>query len=196
MGVTNRAQFNPSTVKVISLYSCYLHRCIFYFDSLAGSEVNMQYTVKWFQVLLVNICPISKMKLDNYNYLEYSDYWPYHNNHNHNISANMFFDLLQVFHVELGSLHEISIWTLYLNHRSKSWRSEGSLFNNYHTVVSGRAQLLSLDCSTLLLIRTLYCLVLRKDVSNTIFKVFGMTRPGTEPFSCVCRLVIDFELNS
>ena len=39
-------QFNPSTVKVISWYSstrctCCLHRCISYFDSLAGSEVNM-----------------------------------------------------------------------------------------------------------------------------------------------------------
>ena len=36
-----RTQFNPSTVKVISWYSstrctCYLHRCISYFDSLAG----------------------------------------------------------------------------------------------------------------------------------------------------------------
>ena len=46
-----RTQFNPSTVKVISWYSsagctCYLHGCIFYFDSLAGSEVNMQ-TVWW-----------------------------------------------------------------------------------------------------------------------------------------------------
>ena len=43
-----RTQFNPSTVKVISWYSstggtCYLHRCISYFDSLAGSEVNMQH---------------------------------------------------------------------------------------------------------------------------------------------------------
>ena len=42
-------QFNPSTVKVISWYSltgctCYLHRCISYFDSLAGSEVNVQQT--------------------------------------------------------------------------------------------------------------------------------------------------------
>ena len=39
--------FNPSTVKVIFWYSstgctCYLHRCISYFDSLAGLEVNMQ----------------------------------------------------------------------------------------------------------------------------------------------------------
>ena len=56
--------FNPSTVKVIFWYSstgctCYLHRCISYFDSLAG--VNMLHyliliiclhTVKWFQVLL------------------------------------------------------------------------------------------------------------------------------------------------
>ena len=41
-------QFNPSTVKVIFWYSstrctCYLHRCISYFDSLAGSEVNIQH---------------------------------------------------------------------------------------------------------------------------------------------------------
>ena len=39
--------FNPSTVKVILCYSstgctCYLHRCISYFDSPAGSEVNIQ----------------------------------------------------------------------------------------------------------------------------------------------------------
>ena len=40
--------FNPSTVKVIiSWYSstgftCYLHRCISYFDSLAGSEIIIQ----------------------------------------------------------------------------------------------------------------------------------------------------------
>ena len=38
--------FNPSTVKVIFWYSltgctCYLHRCISYFDSPAGSEVNI-----------------------------------------------------------------------------------------------------------------------------------------------------------
>ena len=42
-----RTQFNLSTVKVIFWYSstgftCYLHRCISYFDSLAGSEVNIQ----------------------------------------------------------------------------------------------------------------------------------------------------------
>ena len=39
--------FNPSTVKVIFWYSstgctCFLHRCISYFDSPAGSEVNIQ----------------------------------------------------------------------------------------------------------------------------------------------------------
>ena len=40
-----RTQFNPSTVKVISWYSLdRMHlRCISYFDSLAGSEVNMQH---------------------------------------------------------------------------------------------------------------------------------------------------------
>ena len=47
-----RTQFNPSTVKVISWYSstrctCYLHRCISYFYSLAGSEVNIQQYSLW-----------------------------------------------------------------------------------------------------------------------------------------------------
>ena len=40
--------FNPSTVKVIFWHSstgctCYLHRCISYFDSLDGSEVNIEH---------------------------------------------------------------------------------------------------------------------------------------------------------
>ena len=44
VGISNRTQFNPSTVKVISWYSstgctCYLHRCISYFDSLAGVNI-------------------------------------------------------------------------------------------------------------------------------------------------------------
>ena len=52
---------------------------------------------------------------------------------------------------------------------------EGSLFNSYYTEVYGRALILSLDCSTLPLIRTLYCWVLSNEVSSTIFKVFGMT---------------------
>ena len=60
---------------------------------------------------------------------------------------------------------------------SRGWL-EGSLFNSYYTKILGRAQILSLDCSTLPLIRTLYCWVLSKDVSSTIFKVFGMTQPG------------------
>ena len=43
-----RTQFNPSTIKIISWYSstgctCYLYRCISYFDSLDGSEVNIQH---------------------------------------------------------------------------------------------------------------------------------------------------------
>ena len=47
--ITNSQSFNPSMVKVIiSWYSsigwtCYLHRCISYFDSPAGSEVNIQH---------------------------------------------------------------------------------------------------------------------------------------------------------
>ena len=43
--------------------------------------------------------------------------------------------------------------------------------------------LLSQDCSNLPLIHTLYCWVLSKEVSSTIFKVFGMTQPGIEPKS-------------
>ena len=60
-------------------------------------------------------------------------------------------------------------------------RPEGSLFHSYLTDVLGRALLLSLDCSTLPSMRTLYCWVLSKEVSSTIFKVFGMTRPRIEP---------------
>ena len=43
-----------------------------------------------------------------------------------------------------------------------------------------RGLLISLDCSTLPSIHILYCWVLSKEVSSTIFKVFGMTRPGIE----------------
>ena len=51
-----------------------------------------------------------------------------------------------------------------------SWgRPEGSLFNSYYTKVWGRMLLLSLDCSTLPLIRTLYCWVLSKEVLSTNF---------------------------
>ena len=46
-----------------------------------------------------------------------------------------------------------------------------------------RALHLSLDSSTLPLIRTLYWWVLNKEVSSTIFKVFVMIRPGIEPRS-------------
>ena len=41
----------------------------------------------------------------------------------------------------------------------------------------------SQDHSTLSLIHTLYCWVLSKEVSSTIFKVFGMMWPGIEPKS-------------
>ena len=47
--VTISHSFNPSTIKVIITWysstgcTCYLHRYISYFDSLAGSEVNMQH---------------------------------------------------------------------------------------------------------------------------------------------------------
>ena len=64
--------------------------------------------------------------------------------------------------------------------RSRGW-PEGSLFDSCYTVVSGRVLRLSLECSTLLLIHTLYCRVLSKGASITIFWVFGTTRPGIEP---------------
>ena len=63
----------------------------------------------------------------------------------------------------------------------QSWQPEGFLFNSYFTEVYRRALLLSLDCSTLPLIYTLYCWLLSKEVSSTIFKVFGMMSPGIEP---------------
>ena len=58
------------------------------------------------------------------------------------------------------------------------WWPKGFLFNRYYTELYGRALLLPLDCSTLPLIRTLYCWLLRSG-----FKVFGMTRPWIEPRS-------------
>ena len=57
---------------------------------------------------------------------------------------------------------------------------EGSLFNSYYTGISGRVLLLFLNCSTLPLIHTIYCWVLSKEISSTIFEVFGMTQPGIE----------------
>ena len=42
---------------------------------------------------------------------------------------------------------------------------------------------MSVDWSTLRLIRTLYCWALSKEVSSTILKVFGITWPGIEPRS-------------
>ena len=53
-------QFNPSTVKVISWYSstgctCYLHRCISYFDSLVESEVNIQHMYQKYNYKYISI---------------------------------------------------------------------------------------------------------------------------------------------
>ena len=62
-------------------------------------------------------------------------------------------------------------------------RPEGSLFDSYSTEVYGRALLLSPDCSTLPLICTLKCWVLSKEISSTIFWVFGIPRPEIEPWS-------------
>ena len=83
------------------------------------------------------------------------------------------------------SLREITIYCIpSCKVGDRSWRRpEGSLFNSYYNEVQGRALLLSLNCSTLPLICTLYCWELSKEASRTIFKVFGMTWPGIEPRS-------------
>ena len=81
-----------------------------------------------------------------------------------------------------SSCHAISTDIIKVGDRSQG-HPEGSFFNSYYTEVQGRALLLSLDCSNLPLIRTLYCWVLTKEVSSIIFKVFGMMQPGIEPRS-------------
>ena len=90
------------------------------------------------------------------------------------------YDIPHIFYKRI--IHTHYIYSRKVGHHSRG-RPEGSLFNSYYTEVLGRAQLLSLNCSTLLFIRTVYCWVFSKEVSNTIFKVFGMTRPAIEPRS-------------
>ena len=57
---------------------------------------------------------------------------------------------------------------------------EGDPKAPFSIATTSRTLLLSLDCSTLPLIRTLYCWVLSKEVLCIILKVFGMTWPGIE----------------
>ena len=62
-------------------------------------------------------------------------------------------------------------------------RPEDSLFNSYYTKVcvgGGRYSFPWIAPLYPQYIRTLYCRVLSKEVSSTIFKVFGMTQPGIE----------------
>ena len=61
------------------------------------------------------------------------------------------------------------------------WWLERSLSNSCYTKVLGRALLLSLDCSTLPLIRNLLYRLLSKEVSSTIFES-GLIRPNIEPW--------------
>ena len=63
---------------------------------------------------------------------------------------------------------------------SREW-PEGSLFNCYYTEVQGRVLLLTLDCSTLPSICTLYCWVLSKEVSSTILKSLVCRDMGLNP---------------
>ena len=63
--------FNPSTVKVIIPWysstgcTCYLHRCISYFDSPAGSGVNIQHTLVILISILTKACPQGVNVLDS-----------------------------------------------------------------------------------------------------------------------------------
>ena len=66
-----RTQFNPSTVKVTpdllissTGCTCYLHQCISSFDSLAGSEANMQHYLK---IINQHVC-LAKRKKHGQNY--------------------------------------------------------------------------------------------------------------------------------
>ena len=52
------------------------------------------------------------MKLDNFSFLEYSDYWPHLYCYTQNISANRFFGFLQVFYSnQMVSLDVVSLFT-------------------------------------------------------------------------------------
>ena len=54
------------------------------------------------------------MKLDNFYHFKYSGYCLHRYCYTHKISANVFYGLLKVFHVELGSPSRTSNRTLYL----------------------------------------------------------------------------------
>ena len=58
---------------------------------------------------------------------------------------------------------------------------EGSLFNSYYIELYGRVLLLSLERSTLPLIRTLYRWVLSKEISSTILKSLVWLDLGLNP---------------
>ena len=65
--------FNPSTVKAIFWYSsirctCYLHRCISYFDSLAGSEVSIQHIYNFNQPTNLNLCSMNWLAKHGFTY--------------------------------------------------------------------------------------------------------------------------------
>ena len=59
---------------------------------------------------------------------------------------------------------EMILWTTFVEGDSKA-----PLFNSYYNVVYGKVLLHSQDCSSKPLILTLWCWVLSKAVSNTIF---------------------------
>ena len=56
------------------------------------------------------------MKLDDFYYLEYSDYCLHFHCDIPNVSTDASFGLFEVFHVELGKTHRTSNWTLNFIH--------------------------------------------------------------------------------
>ena len=114
----------------------------------------------------------------SYIYIYIYIYWLIHKKIRNCIPIEIFFSLFQAHHFEICMIN-YGISKNKVGGRSRGW-PEGSLFDSYNIEVYGRALLLFLGCSTLPLKRTLYCWVLSKEVSSTIFKIFGMTRPEIE----------------
>ena len=81
-----------------------------------SNHYSLIYKIHTAYYIIINELFLTKL---NYYYLGYSNFWPHLYCFNHNVSADMSFGLLQVFHVELGNPHSISNWTLYLIHTSK-----------------------------------------------------------------------------
>ena len=160
---------------------------------------SWDHSLRIFKKSIISIIIISDENINHYHFLWIEFFWVMVSWFNgmstsvgylmpnplHTYISNIWFVLLVLYGISTisGYLMPIPLYKLSkVGNRSRG-QPEGSFFNSYNNEMQGRVLLLSLDCSTLPLIRTLYCRVLSKEVSNTIFKVFGMTQPGIEPWS-------------